>query len=687
MARPKQRTRRKQSAHPRGVLNVHASGYGFVPTAEGEFFIPERAMNGAFDGDLVEVAPASSGPHARKGRKGNSRQGDDKPQARVLRVLDRAHDTLVGRYEVAEPFGVVVPDDPRIPYDIFTMRADAPDVPDGALVRVRIAQFPTRHSAATGVVEEVLGQAGDGTLGVDVIIARHKLETRFSEAALAQAAEAALDAEGALAQGYRDIRDRFAFTIDPADAKDFDDALSIDFVFADALEAPLLASFGDSDAFADFKKGKRGLWRLGVHIADVSHYVPWGSSIDLEARRRATSAYLVDRVLPMLPPALSDELCSLKPGEDRRCMTVDMYLDDSAQVVAYDAYPALMRSRARLSYDDAQAVLDGANPPVSGEGDALEQRIRQCDAIAKKLAAFRRSQGSIDFASTEAKVRLDADGKPLAIVLRTKTDATELIEQAMILANETVARHLAGQEWPCLYRVHEKPSADALAALVPVFQEFPWFTEAMHAHLIMGNPHTIQGILAATAGRPEHELVSSLLLRAMKRAVYKPVNDGHYGLGLSAYCHFTSPIRRYPDLVVHRMLRAALTKRSGCFDQEVQALPWLAEHSSEMERIADAAARESQELKMIEYLAPSVGQTFPGIVSGVSVHGLYVRLECTAEGFLPIRALGAEYFAFDPDRYTLVGEETGKAYRLGQRIAVMLKAADPLTRTLEFRLC
>lgn len=188
MARPKQRTRRKQSAHPRGVLNVHASGYGFVPTAEGEFFIPERAMNGAFDGDLVEVAPASSGPHARKGRKGNSRQGDDKPQARVLRVLDRAHDTLVGRYEVAEPFGVVVPDDPRIPYDIFTMRADAPDVPDGALVRVRIAQFPTRHSAATGVVEEVLGQAGDGTLGVDVIIARHKLETRFSEAALAQAA-------------------------------------------------------------------------------------------------------------------------------------------------------------------------------------------------------------------------------------------------------------------------------------------------------------------------------------------------------------------------------------------------------------------------------------------------------------------------------------------------------------------
>lgn len=663
MGRPRKGTRRKGTAHPRGVLSAHASGYGFVQTAEGEFFIPAKAMGGAFDGDLVEVSPLPAKGAARRGagRAGQGQRAEERPEARVLRVIDRAHDTLIGRYEVAEPFGVVVPEDARIPYDIFTMRADAPEVPDGSLVRVRIAQFPTRRSAATGFVEEVIGQAGDERIGIDVIIGRHKLETRFAEPALEQAAEAVLDVSGALAEGYVDLRDRFVFTIDPADAKDFDDALSLDAV--------------------DDEPGVR--WRLGVHIADVSHYVPWGSSIDLEARRRATSVYLADRVLPMLPPALSDELCSLKPDEDRRCMTVDLYLDEYANVVRSEAYPALMRSRARLSYDEAQAILDDEDVFAA---PGLPERIRACDGIAKRLVKKRASAGAIDFVSTEAKVVLDADGRPTGISVRQKTDATELIEQCMILANEVVASRLAEVEWPCIFRVHERPSSDSLAALVPVFQEFGWFTEAMQGHLMTGNPHTLQQLLAASAGRPEHELVSSLLLRAMKRAVYKPVNEGHYGLGLAAYCHFTSPIRRYPDLVVHRMLRALLTRRPAHFDQEVAALEWLSEHSSEMERIADAAARESQELKMIEYLAAFVGQRFSGVVSGVSVHGLYVRLECTAEGFVPLRSLGSEYFAFDADRYLLVGEETGRAFRLGQRVAVEIKAADPRTRTLELRL-
>ncbi|MCR2036740.1 ribonuclease R family protein [Adlercreutzia caecimuris] len=667
MAKGRKAVRRKPKANPTGVLVSRAEGYGFVATAEGEYFVSQSAMAGAFDGDLVELAPisrkgASKGDGRAGARAGATGEGAGLPAARVLRVIDRAHDTVVGRYEVAEPFGVVVPADPRIPYDVFTLRSDYPEVPDGALVRVRIAQFPTRKSAATGHIEEVIADAADEVrVGVDLIVARHKLETVFSDGALAEAAAAVLDAEGALAAGYRDLTERFVFTIDPADAKDFDDALSLDYLEDERL------------------------WRLGVHIADVSHYVPWNSSVDLDARRRATSVYLADRVIPMLPPALSDELCSLKPGEVRRSMTADLYLNDAGEFVRADFYPALIRSDARLAYNEADAILLDYKEAVAAGGD-LAWRLVQCSRLAGLREAARTRAGGIDFATTEAKVALDGEGRPVDIVLRRKTDATRLVEEAMILANEAVAGCLETRGFPCLFRVHEPPAADALGSLIPVFQEFPWFTRPMEARLVAGDARTIQEILAASADRSEGELVSSLLLRAMKRAVYRPDNLGHYGLASEAYCHFTSPIRRYPDLVVHRMLRAALTRRPEKFDQEVAALPWIAEHSSDMERVADTAARQSQELKMAEYLSAFTGQAFSGVVSGVASCGLYVRLDCTAEGILPVRALGEEYFAFDPVRYTLTGEESGRVFRLGQRVPVVLKSVDVPTAALEFAL-
>lgn len=631
-------------------------------TPEGEFFISQWHMNGAFDGDLVEIRPVKSGRSEAEKDRDEKGRGGQKPSGHVVRVIERAHDTIIGRYEVAEPFGVVVPEDPNIPYDIFTMREESPDVPDGSIVRVRIVQYPDRRTAATGVVEEVIGSLDDERLGIDLIVARHKLETRFSEGSLHEAEEAVLDEAGALAEGYRDIRERFIFTIDPADARDFDDAISLE---------PL----------------EDGRWRLGVHIADVSHYVPWGSSLDLDARRRATSVYLVDRVIPMLPEALSNELCSLKPGEVRRCFTVDMVIDAQGDVASSDLYPAIMRSSARLSYDEALAIIEGENE-VGGRAleDDLVVRVRQAAALAEVLSARRTAHGSIDFSTVEAKMQLDEEGCPVEVVLRTKTPATELIEQAMVLANETVATYLAQRKWPCIYRVHEQPSPDSLEALVPVLQEFSWFSQDMAARLITGDPHAIQQILLAAEGRSEDELVTALLLRSMMRAVYSPDQGIHYGLGSSSYCHFTSPIRRYPDLVVHRMLRAQLTKRPEKFDQEVSALRWLAEHSSEMERIAETAARESQELKMVEYMQQYVGTAFSGTICGVASFGAFVRLDNTAEGLLPVRSLGEEYFSFDPVRYTLVGADTGLMFRLGQRVAVVVKSADPRTRKIELSL-
>lgn len=655
MGRTRKHTRRRPRANPHGVLTVHGGTFGFVRTAEGEYFIPESKMAGAFDGDLVEIAPLP----ARGAQKGAA---EERPAARILRVIDRAHDTVVGRYEVAEPFGVVVPEDRNISYDIFTMRADFPDVPDGALVRVRMTAYPSRHEAACGVIEEVLGTAEEATISVDAIVARNKLETVFSEGALAEAQAAQLDEVGALAAGYRDVRGRCVFTIDPADARDFDDALSL-------------------DPAQDFLRDG-AVWRLGVHIADVSHYVPWNSSLDLDARRRATSVYLVDRVIPMLPEQLSNGLCSLNPNETRRCMTCDVYLDQDWKAVGYDIYPALMRSQARLTYGQVQQALDGD----AALSDDIMQRVRFLSLFAKARIAARQVAGGLDFDFPEARVALDDDGKPVRVDLRRKTEATSLVEEAMILANEVVAQHLSERGFPALYRVHEKPSPDSLAALLPVLQEFSWFSLISPERFVAGDARAIARVLSESQGRLEGNLVQTLVLRAMKRAAYKPTCDGHFGLASEAYTHFTSPIRRYPDLVVHRMLRAQLTRRPQKFEQEVAALPWIAEHASDMERVAEKAARQSQELKLIEYMAGFLGEAFDATVSGVASYGMYVSLDNTAEGMVAARYLGDEYFACDAVRYQLVGQDSGKVFRLGQRVRVVLAAADAKAGRLDFRL-
>lgn len=759
MPRSKNHTRRVARSRPRGIMQLNPEGYGFVRTSEGEFFVPHAKLGGAFDGDLVEVAPLPA--NASKGRShegfGGGRYGH-KPAARVVSVIERAHEVVVGRFEAAEPFGVVVPLDPHIPYDIFTQLSEAPDVEDGAIVRVRIAQFPSRNFAVTGHIEEVLEHVDGLDEGVDAVVARHKFETAFSDAALAEAHGASIDEVGALASGYRDLRERFVFTIDPDDARDFDDALSIEQVEGQG----------------------RLLWRIGVHIADVSHYVGWGSALDLVARRRATSVYLVDRVIPMIPEDLSCGLCSLAPGEVRRSMTVDLYVNERAQLARYEIYPALIRSNARLTYGEALEMLEGEGQPAASEGGkhapcsdspalensplgcsrraelraehasrphsgiedqpvpveglyrttvpenagrapravphepnvpsgtfaraqdclsteyaphsqgqretSLRKRLLQLSRLASLRHAQRERKGGIDFDQPEARVKLDEAGRPQGVELRRKNAATSLVEEMMIWANEVVAEHLSRAKFPCVYRVHEAPDLEGLAQLVPIFEEFPWFGKIDPVGFFTGSQHALQQAVSASRGRAEGELVSSLVLRSMKRAIYREKNCGHYGLASATYCHFTSPIRRYPDLMVHRMLKAELFGRPEKFDQMTTNLGWICEHSSGMEREADDAQRESEELKLAEYLQRFVGQSFSAIVSGVSQGGLYARLENTAEGFIPVRTLGDDYFSFDAARYTLTGEETCACYRLGQRIAVVLFAVDSRVPQIDLRL-
>lgn len=683
MARRKQNVRRSPKARPRGIIELSSRGFGFVKTAEGDFFVPPSKTGGAFPGDLVEVAPYCSGRRRHEGAGSRGGCGSDgvpthgrRPEARVARVVTRACKRLVGRYEIAEPFGVVVPENPAIAHDVFTLRADAPYVEEGDLVEVEMVEYPTRHTAATGRVLRVIGKPGTPGVEIDLIVAENDLETKFSPDALEQAQACSIDVEAALAEGFRDCRGDFAMTIDPVDARDFDDAVSCRF------------------------EGE--LYHLSVHIADVSAFVPFDSPLDLSARRRATSVYLVDRVIPMLPERLSNQLCSLMPGVPRRVLTVDAVVRPDGSVERFNVHASVIESKARLSYDQAQALIEatddqaakaafglsdtphGALPLDAHAFSQARQSVRALDGLAQALFKRRYAAGCMDFTRVEARVKLDSECVPIGIECRTRTRATGAIEEAMVLANALVAEWLFERDLPCVRRVHDVPDAEGLCALWPLLQESRSFVGVNKAGFLSGNPKALQEVLAIASRLPERELVNALLLRSMTQARYAVDDDPHYGLALERYCHFTSPIRRYPDLLVHRMVKVGLFGRTESFGAQKDMLPWMAEHSSHAERVAEKAARDSQTVKLIEYLETMLYQRFDGIISGVSTFGATVRLDNTATGLVPVEELGREPFTFDYRRHALTGTETGTVWRMGQSVTVRLVEADHARRLLSF---
>ncbi len=680
MARKDFKARRRNKIHPQGIIEINPQGFGFVKTAEGEYFIPRSKIGSAFPGDLVEIAPLSS--HEKQVRNSSYRmrskrtQATQRPEARVTKVIVRAQNRLVGTYEIAEPFGVVIPENPAIHHDIFTLRKDSPDVHEGDIVEVSIIEYPSKNTAATGRVERVLGSSDDPGIDIDLIIAEYGLETTFSAEVQAEADACSLDVEAALAHGYVDARDRFIYTIDPIDARDFDDAVGCEKV--------------------------DNLYHLTVCIADVAHYVPYGSALDSAASKRATSTYLADRVLPMLPERISNYLCSLVPDEARLTVTVEAYVRKDGMIESYSIYPSVIQSKARLSYEQALTLLDAPNPksacdafsytdtPQGAHSITNEILLQARDSITvlTELAdirfARRYEQGCMDFDRVEARVVLDREQHPIDIHYRHRTRTTHAIEEAMILANEVVAHWLSDQGFPCVYRIHDIPDLDALRALYPILQELPAYKHLDKQGLLAGDPRVLQEILSVAEKLPEKELVNALVLKAMKRAVYSVQDDPHFGLALDEYCHFTSPIRRYPDLLVHRMVKQAYFGKSETFEAQKNALPLQADHSSKQERISEKAARQSQIVKLIEYLEAYIGERFEGVISSVSTFGLMIRLENTVSGLLPIEALGDEYFSFDYTRSTLTGVDTGTEYRLGQAVSVIIIEADHRQRKLIF---
>ena len=657
-----------------------------VETAEGVYRLGSRSMREAMPGDRVYVS-------LHRGKGGARR-------AVVEHVIDRAVAAIVGVFEPAGPLGAVRPLDARIKQDFFVLPADDSPrrlgVEPGDIVSARIVDYPSRTESGVVTLERRIGDANEPSLGIECVMARYGLVDGYPQAAVDEAASLAVDVEGALADPLRrDIRDRFAITIDPVDARDFDDAISV-------------------------ARTVRGGWMLGVHIADVSHYVDWESAIDLEARRRSTSVYLADRVLPMLPERLCNDLCSLRPDEDRLAFTVDIELDAQGRVRTYEPYPSVIRSRVRMDYGAADALLregepDGAALDAAARGRAelaveaarangvdLRAFLRNADALARVRREIRRKRGSIGFDTPEVHVLLDEAGMPVDIVTRERTAATSLVEEAMLLANECVAEFLADRDLVSAYRVHEDPSPDSLASAAKTLTELGAVEGGLAAGIMLGDPRAINAAVEDAAGTAFAPQVNALLLRAQQRAVYKSHNEGHYALGARAYCHFTSPIRRYPDLIAHRVLKVALAKHelgkkealiraprlTGKGPQALEAIcPRLCRQASDNERAADAAANASQKVKVAQLYASRIGERDTGTVSWISDLGAFVRLDATgAEGLVRMNALGAEWWDFDDVRLTLTGESTGTRVGLGCRVVVEVASVNVLRGHLDLKL-
>ncbi len=625
-----------------GITSLTRSGDAFVRPLDGgkDVFVPAADVASAMDGDRV-VVRIESRPRGRS------------PVARVIKVLERARGTVVGTVHRGTRFTYVVPLDKRMSRNVLITPGQEGGAEDGDVVVVRLVSYGDGTLAPEGDVERVLGQLSEP--GVDVLAVAHGygLSLEFPADVLRAAEEAAATLETS-SEGRTDHTHLLVFTIDPADAKDHDDALSVE-------------SLPD------------GRWRVGVHIADVAHFVPRGAPVDREAMARGTSVYLVDRVIPMLPERLSGDVCSLRPDVERFAVSVFLTMDTTGEVLERGYERTVIRSRHRLSYEEVQGVLDGRRSVNAETDDAL----RRLDDLARAIRERRAARGALDLDLPEARVILDDDGIPLDIQKVERLESHRLVEDFMILANEVVATDTARRELPVLYRVHEPPTKERVAELEEFLGQFG---HRLARKRSLG-PRDVQKLLNAVRGRPYEALVSMVVLRSLRRARYDPENLGHFGLASTAYLHFTSPIRRYPDLVVHRAVVRSLVQERPAEEWDPEELRSVAEQASARERAADDAERDSVALKKVEFMERHLGDEFDGSVSGVTAFGFFVTLDAYfVDGLVHVNSLRDDFYRLDEGAYALRGTRGKRSYRIGDRVRVQVVRVDKEERHVDFLL-
>ena len=630
-----------------GVFSGNARGFGFVAIEgqEEDVFIPADRTGGALHGDRVQIVIDSEG---RGGR----------PEGTVVRILEHANETLVGTYEKGKGYGFVIPDNQRISKDIFIPQGCSQGAVSGHKVMVKIRDFGEKKGKKPeGVITEILGHIHDPGVDILSIVRAYNLPEDFPGAVKNQLKQVPDEVKKDSWAGRKDLRDLPTVTIDGEEAKDLDDAISIE-------------RAGDG-------------YRLGVHIADVSHYVQEHTPLDEEAFKRGTSVYLVDRVIPMLPHKLSNGICSLNEGEDRLALSCLMEIDSQGNVTGHEIAETVIRSDRRMTYTAVNAIVTDHDPQVTAEYAEFAEMFLLMKELADILRKKRHARGSIDFDFPESKIVLDEKGKPLEIKAYERNAATRIIEDFMLLANETVAEDYFWQELPFRYRTHDKPDEDRMKRLGTFINNFGYVLRMPGGQVY---PKEIQKLLDKVEGTPEELLISRLTLRSMKQAKYTTENTGHFGLAARYYTHFTSPIRRYPDLQIHRIIKESLHggltgKRISHYEK---ILPQVAVQTSALERRADEAERETDKLKKVQYMERFIGQEFEGVISGVTSWGFYVELPNTVEGLVHISELRDDYYVFLEERYELSGEMTGKTYKLGQTIRVQLTGCDRFSKTIDF---
>lgn len=644
-----------------GTFISNAKGFGFVEIEgrEEDLFIPEKYTNGAFHKDTVQVSLLSAGQGKRQ-------------EAQVLRIIARGMTTVVGTFErTRDNYGFVVPDNSKLAQDIFVPKEHSKGAVSGHKVVVEITDYGTNRRSPEGKVVEILGHLNDPGVDILSIVRGFDLPMEFPEKVMNQAEKTSQEVSEADMADRRDLRDVVMVTIDGEDSKDLDDAVSVDF---------------DGEQY-----------HLGVHIADVANYVQENSALDREARKRGTSVYLVDRVIPMLPHALSNGICSLNEGVDRLSLSCLMTVDMQGEITDYEICESVIRVDKRMTYTAVQALLEDGSLVDRDEtyrqyGNLLPM-FRQMKELAAILRSKRKKRGSIDFDFPECKILLDKEGHPTEIKAYERNTATDIIEDFMLAANETVAQHFYWLELPFVYRVHDLPDQERIHKLSSFINNFGYYMKSVGRKNSKVNseevhPKEIQKLLAQIAGTPEEAMISRLALRSMKQAKYSTECTGHFGLACSYYCHFTSPIRRYPDLQIHRIIKDQLR---GMLMEERTAhyrgiLPEVAKHSSETERRADEAERETDKLKKVEYMEARIGECFDGVVSGVTGWGIYVELPNTVEGLIHVSKLPGDYFYYNENTYEMVGEATGRTFKLGMPVRVRVDDCDRFNRMIDFSL-
>lgn len=632
-----------------GIFTSHAKGFGFVSVEDQEedIYIGEEDTKGAFLGDTVQVALKG---HAVGGK---SREGV------VVEVLAHGIRSVVGTFEKSKNFGFVIPDNQRITRDIFIPLEHTKGAVTGHKVVAELTDYGTGRMNPEGRVTEILGHSSDPGTDILSIVRAYQIPTEFSEKVLNQAERNAKPVSEADMWGRMDLREEICVTIDGEDAKDLDDAVSVR------------------------KDGENYI--LSVHIADVTNYVQENSALDREALERGTSVYLVDRVIPMLPRSLSNGICLLNAGEDRLALSCIMTVDPRGKIVDHTIAETVIRVTRRMTYTSVKKILEDQDPEECREYEELVPMFQEMETLARLLRRRRRKRGSIDFDFPETKIFLDEAGVPVEIRPHERNTATRIIEDFMLAANETVAEDYYWQAQPFVYRVHEKPDAKRLYKLVLFLRNFGY---SLHMGGDEVHPGEIQKLLDRLEGTPEEAMLSHLTLRAMQKAKYSTDCTGHFGLAADQYCHFTSPIRRYPDLQIHRIIKENLKGRLTAerVEHYESILSEVAKHASETERRADEAERETEKLKKVEYMEQHIGETFEGVISGITHYGLYVELPNTVEGLVHVNSLEDDYYEYREDTYELAGEHNGVVYQLGQRVKIRVKDTDRLCRTIDFTL-